>query len=138
MTHVFVLPVPLRSKFHEAIARPALWTLAFIHAKEAVEWITQIGQLAFGHLLDLLWERSENKLVWICGEKDGDEEGISGELKSLRNEIKKGPEEVRALREKIIQTAALAHPALSLETAADLLFLVVGYLAIVPQTLVAV
>ena len=99
----------------DTLPRPALWTLAAIHFKEAVEWIWQVLQF----------------LYFLCLRKGSQSQAGSKDeiVKELRGDTKT----FDALKYELGEATAPAEASPSLETLADFLFLVAGYSAIVSQ-----
>ena len=86
--------------------RPALWTVTVIQGKEAIEWLAQVWSF--------VWFRVSQYMGWQQGVQEGQkEEHIGGKLRPVECEVD--------------------TPAPSLETVADLVFLVTGYAAIFVQ-----
>ncbi|CAE7026093.1 unnamed protein product [Symbiodinium natans] len=105
----------------ELDAQPALWALAMIQGKEAVEWSAQVGLFLWGHLPCRPTLPAVGRLNFKSEDAQQEKPPCLQDAKSMvLNDLSDG-------------AAASAHPAPSLETFADLLFLVFGFAAIVRQ-----
>ena len=107
-----------------------MWTLAAIHFKEAVEWIWQVLQFLF--YCSLCRRRRPEGSQSQEGSKDGSnsQEGSQGEIVTV---LKDDPKTSSVLKYELGEATSMAQASPSLETLADLLFLVAGYAAIVSQ-----
>ena len=111
---MILMPSGLRSlrsstSSRNVLVRPALWTLVVIQGKETMEWLAQVGFF--------FWSRLPIR-------QSGHDQQTNQEK----------PFCIPGTRTPVLRIAdAISHPAPSLETLADLVFLIAGYFAIFRQ-----